>query len=228
MSQPKRLIIEFEDGSKKILEFNQLKKEVWLGLSKMRLCSPPPALSELSDHYLLLKWKDGWQEVVGIKKKNVELLRYYTIERTEEVGRMALEVGEEYPVLFLIKRLPRQIEGLWVIGERGERYYSFAEGQMVKEGGKIEHPLYDKKNPNLLKENSQRPETQLVKMMDAIKEEIKKGGFRPQEILEMDLDHRVEKYKEWSKALGVTAMEKQEDLYGFMQLLLMKLGEAEG
>ncbi len=227
MSTPKRLIIEFEDGTKKMAEFNQINKDLWLLLSRFGFCSPPPPLSELSDYYLLLQWKDGWQEVVGLKKKEAELLRYYTIERVEEVGRMALEIGEEYPALFLIKRLPRQVEGLWIIGNKEKRYYPLGERQTMREGRKVEHTLYDRNNPNLFKEDSQRAEAQFNKIMDVLREEIEKGGFTFKEVLAMDLEHRVEKYKVWSRKLGVTAMERQEDLYGFMQFLLIKLGEVE-
>ncbi len=227
MSTPKRLVIEFEDGGRREVEFSQLDKDLWGVLSRWGLCSPPPPLSELSDYYLLLRWKDGWQEVVGLKKKGVELLRYYTIERTEEVGRMALEVGEEFPMLFLIKRLPREVETLWIMGGKERRYYPLGEKQTLREGGKVEHTLYDKKSPTLFGEDSQRAEAQCGKVMDVMREEIRREGLTPQEVLAMDLGDRVEKFKEWSKALGVTAMERQEDLYGFMQRLLMKLGEVK-
>lgn len=221
------MVIEFEDGSKKMVEFSQLNRGIWFGLSRLGLCAPPPPLSELSDYYLLFQWKDGWQEVVGLRKREADLLRYYTIERVEEEGRMALEIGEEYPALFLIKRLPRQVKGLWIIGGKEKRYYPLGEKQTLKEGGKVEHILYDRKNPNFFKEDSQRAEALFGEVLDSIREEVKKEGLSPKEVLAMDLERRVEKYKEWSRALGVTAMERQEDLYGFMQLLLIKLCEVE-
>ena len=63
-------------------------------------------------------------------------------------------------------------------------------------------------------------------MINSLGEELKKGGLTVKEVLAMDPEWRIEKYKEWSKALGVTAMERQ-DLYGFLQFLLMRLGKRE-
>lgn len=223
MSLPKRLTIEYEDGSKKMIDFNQLKREVWLELSRIGLCQPPPALLELLDNYILLRWKDGWQEVRGIPKACIELLRYYTIERTEEVGRMAFEVGEEYPILFIIKRLPRQVEGLWVIGGKETKFYSIIEKRAVKEGGKIEHILYDKNDPSQCKEDSQKAETLFREIIDGLKVELKKYGLTANQVLAMEASQRVEKYKALSKDLGIRPMERQEDVYRFMELFLGKI-----
>jgi hypothetical protein len=70
MTVPKSLTIEFEDGSKKTIAFSQLTRPAWLELSQMGLCPSPSAVSEPSKHYLLLRWKNGWQEVIGIDKNS--------------------------------------------------------------------------------------------------------------------------------------------------------------
>ncbi|MEW6374175.1 MAG: hypothetical protein AB1502_00080 [Thermodesulfobacteriota bacterium] len=214
MDLPKRLIVEYEDGSTKAVEFKELSPQARIELSRSGLC-PPPSEPEVSKHYILLQWKDGWKEVVRIDKKAPELLRYYTVERVEEVGRMALESGEDYPVLFLVKRLPRQIETLLIVGPTRVEGYTLEEKRTVKEGNKIEHILYDKKDSY----PRQRNEGWVAELKERLKAELKKKGLTAEKLLSLDETQKVQAYREISKALGLRGMEKQEDVYGFMQLM---------
>jgi len=217
MISPRRLIIEYEDGSKKVTEFGQLDNETWLELSRSGLCPPPP--KKTLDHYVLMRWKDGWQEVVGIPKEKAELLRYYTLERTEEVGRMAFAVAEDYPLLFLIKRLPRHIETLLLVGHTEVKEYLLEEKRTVKEGGKIEHILYDRKDPS----PCERAEGWVAEIKEQLKAEIEKKGFSPEQLLSLDDHQKLQAYFDLAKALGIRGMERQEDVYGFIQLMAKNL-----
>ncbi len=218
MSSPRRLIIEYEDGSKKVTEFCQLDNETWLELSRSGLCPPPPPKKTL-DHYVLMRWKDGWQEVVGISHVTAEPLRYYTLERMEEVGRMAFDVAEDYPLLFLVKRLPRHIETLLLVGRRGVKGYTLEEKRTVKEGGKIEHILYDRKGPS----PGEYAKDWLAAIKGQLKAEMKKKGLTAEQLLSMDDHQKVQAYFEIAKVLGIRGMEKQEDVYGFIQLIAENL-----
>ena len=219
MISPKRLIIEYEDGSKKVTEFNQLDNQTWLELSKSGLCPPPPQPAKILDHYVLMRWKDGWQEVVGIPKMAAELMRYYTLERTEEVGRMAFDVAEDYPLLFLVKRLPRHIETLLLVGRMEVKGYTLEEKRSVKEGGKIEHILYDKKDSY----PREPTEGWVAELKERFKAALKNKGLTAERLLSLDETQKVQVSREISKALGIRGMEKQEDVYGFIQLLTEKL-----
>ncbi|OGP75717.1 MAG: hypothetical protein A2V86_12975 [Deltaproteobacteria bacterium RBG_16_49_23] len=217
MISPKRLIIEYEDGSRKVTEFTQLDNQTWLELSRSGLCPPPP--KKTLDHYVLMRWKDGWQEVVGISKMTAELWRYYTLERTEEVGRMAFDVAEDYPLLFLVKRLPRQIESLFLVGRKGSKGYTLEEKRAVKEGDKIEHILYDKKDSS----PCERAEGWVAEIKEQLKAEMKKKGLTSEQLLSLDDHQKLQAYFDFAKALGIRGMEKQEDVYGFIQLMAENL-----
>jgi hypothetical protein len=217
MSLPRRLIIEYEDGSKKVTEFCQLDNETWLELSKSGLCPPPP--KKTLDHYVLMRWKDGWQEVVEIPKETAELLRYYTLERKEEVGRMAFDVAEDYPLLFLVERLPRQIETLLLVGRKEIKGYTLEEKRTVKEGGKVEHILYDRK----VLSPCERAEGWVAEIKEQLEAEMKKKGLTAEHLISLDDHQKLQAYFDIAKALGIRGMEKQEDVYGFIQLMAEKL-----
>ena len=219
MSLPKAFVIEYEDGSSKRTEFRELSRETWLALSKLKLC-PPPAVAKGSYHYVLLRWKDGWKEVVGIPRKAVELLRFYTVERTEEVGRMALHVAEDYPMLFLVKRLPKEIETLLLVGPGGAKEYVLEEKRTIKEGGKIEHVLYDKKDSGRGEQDGKGANVWVAELADSLKTELKKKGLTAEKLLSLDEAEKAQAYQELSKTLGIKGMEKQEDVQGFLQFMM--------
>lgn len=219
MSLPKAFVIEYEDGSSKRTEFRELSRETWLALSKLKLC-PPPAVTKGSDRYVLLRWKDGWKEVVGIPRKATELLRFYTIERIEEVGRMAFHVAEDYPMLFLVKRLPKEIERLLLVGPGGAREYVLEEKKTIKEGGKIEHVLYDKKDSGRGEQEGKGADSWVAELTDSLKAELKKKGLTPEKLFSLDEAEKARAYQELSKALGIRGMEKQEDVQGFLQFMM--------
>jgi len=223
MSMPKRIIIEYEDGSTKGVEFSKLSRQGWLELSKLRLCHPPSVIPEPSKNYILFRWKDGWKEVVGLDRRDVELLRYYTIERTEEVGRMALEVAEEYPVLLLIKRLPKEIKNVLILGTVGLKMYALEGKTRKREGGKIEHISYDSKDLNSTKEGNSNANKWVAEIIDSLKMELKNRGIASKDLLFTDESKRVEVYNEIARTLGIRSMKKKEDISGFMQLMIDRI-----
>lgn len=217
---PKRLIVECEDGSTKGIDFSRLSPQSQLELSKLGLCPPPSVMPRLSKGYLLLRWEDGWQEVLGVDENSVELLRYYVLERVEEVGRMALQAKGDYPTLLEIRRKPKELDSLLIVGSGDTTAYRFEPRVRKEEGDKIEYVKYDKAESHVQHEHNNNAETQVEEIMDWLKTELGEKGIIAEKLLAMAWDERVEEYKELAKKLGIRATEKQEDVYGFIQLMM--------
>jgi len=224
MKKPKQLTIEYEDGSAKTIPFSQLDRSTWRELSRRGLCSLPSE-TEPSKSYLLLRWKNGWQEVVGVDQESVDLLRYYILERVEETGRVVLEAGANYPLLLAVKRLPKELETLAIVGSEPAKVYEVEPKKKKEEGDKIEQVEFDRAHFQPHPKQSGQDTVQEIPRLLA--KEITKKNLSPQELLNLEPGQKVAKFKELAKAMGIRAMEKQEDLYGFLQLMIGKLAVSE-
>lgn len=227
MSLPKRLIVEYEDGSTKGVNFGRLSRRSWLELSKLGLCPPPSAMSSPSKNYLLLRWQDGWQEVIGVDESSIELLRYYVLERVEEVGRIALEVEGDYPTLLMIRRKPKELVSLLMAGNGETTAYKFEPRVKKEEGDKIEHVEYDKAERHFQHELEKNAEIWIETIMDSLKTELSKRKITAENLLAMDKVQRIKEYKELARELGVRPMKNQEDVYGFVQLMMENLAASQ-
>jgi hypothetical protein len=227
MSVPERLIVSYDDGSSKEIDFGRLGNEMEYELARLGLCPPPPGLGSRK-HYFLLQWKDGWQEVIGSDRDVAELLRYFVIRRIEDRGRLSFEVGADHPELFIIRRTPMDLKRLLIVGDGSVKSYSLTseverwEG-IFDGGGKLEYVKYDKTEDQFPGEMSDAPES-LDETMDSIKDELDKRGLSPQEVLGMDQSRRIEEYKEIAQGTGIRGHQRQADVYGFIELLVRRLG----
>ncbi len=230
MKTPKHLIIEYEDSSTKTLPFNQLDQSIWRELSEKGLCSPPSVWAESSKSYLLLRWKNGWQEVVALDlsaQDSVDLLRYYVLERLEEMGRVVIEAGVDYPLLLTVKRLPKELESFALVGSESAKVYDVEPKKKKEEGDKIEHFGFDRAERYSERDPKETGQNGFQGMSRLLAAEITQKDLSPRELLNLELGQRVAAYKELAKAMGIRAMEKQEDLYGFLQLMVGKLAATE-
>jgi hypothetical protein len=223
MTLPKRLIVEYEDGSTKGIEFDQLDKPTRSELSRRGLCPPPSEISKPLSHYFLLRWRNGWQEVIGVDKNPVDLLRYYILERVEEIGRMALDVKEEYPLLLIIKRLPKELDRLMIVGSDNAKVYHLEPKTKREEGDKIEHVEFDKAECHFQPEPDKEAEVWLAELTETLRNELSRKKLSAKKLLNQESSSRVKEYKELAKALGLRATESQEDVYGFIQLMIKKI-----
>jgi hypothetical protein len=132
---------------------------------------------------------------------------------------MAFDVAEDYPLLFLVERLPRQIETLLLVGRKDIKGYTLEQKRTVKEGGKVEHILYDRKVPS----PCERAEGWVAKIKEQLKAEMKKKDLTAEQLISLDDHQKLQAYIDIAKALGIRGMEKQEDVYGFIQLMAEKL-----
>ena len=72
--------------------------------------------------YVVMKWKDGWQEVVAVEPDAVGFRKYYVIERLEHFGRLVLDRPQgETPGLIVVDRDPMEIEKIALLGSGDER-----------------------------------------------------------------------------------------------------------
>ena len=220
MTLPRRLIIEYEDGSTKGIEFNQLDRSTRSELSRRGLCPQPSEIPEPLSHYLLLRWTNGWQEIIGVDKNPVDLLRYYILERVEEVGRMALDFKGSYPLLLNIKRLPKELDRLMIVRSGGAKVYRLGPKAKKEEGDKIEHVEYDKAERHFQPEPDEQANPWWAEIMETLRKELSRKGLSTKRLLNGDPSSRVKEYKELARTLGLRATERQEDVYGFIQLMV--------
>jgi len=226
VSKPKYLSIEYDDGSKTSIDFSQVDRDLRSALADLKLC-PHPVSIPASKHYVLLQW-DGWQEVIGLDSESVELLRYYVVRRIEDRGRLSFDVGADNPELFIVKRLPRELNGVVVASASGMSAYDLSsetegwEG-IFESGGKIEYVKYDKsKNPAHRQETPEVP-LPVARLREALQSELIQRGLPAGELLALEEPRRTAVYKEIAHNMGIRGKERQRDVYAFIELLVERL-----
>jgi hypothetical protein len=226
MKKLKSLLFEYEDGSTKSVHANNLDASVHSKLAASGFCSPPEQISA-AKHYLILEWKDGWREVVAISADDASLIRYYVIRRIEDRGRLALDVGEAYPQLRIIERLPMEMSRLLIVSDTSVKSYRLQstiesyEG-IFEDGGKKEYKKFDRANPCFQNEFSEGPEN-IAEIKNAVAGAAKKKGLSAEDLLLLDPEQRVRKYQEIAKTLSLTGVERESDVYGLIEIMLRKL-----
>ncbi len=223
MDGAKRIIVEYEDGSRREAPFSKLSEKGQSELSALGLCEAP----QTGKSYVVLQWKDGWKEVLAVNEKAVEILRYYTIERMEEIGRLSLEIADANPELSFVKRRPADIKDILFVGNEALQAYTLEEKATVKEGGKVEHFFYDKKRPGFSMEEAGTASTRYGAILDTLKAELKKKKLKARAVLAMSEDKRVAVCKELARSSGLRGSERQRDVYGFIQLAMEALGRRD-
>lgn len=226
----KRLILEYEDGSTKSISWNNIDVRVQSTLADAGLCTPSPEISS-AKNYLILQWKDGWKEVVAINSDIASVIRYYVIRRIEDRGRLALDVGAEYPELLVIERLPDEVSRLLIVGDSGVKacgLESVLEGYegIFEAGGKREYKKYDKANPHFEKEFSEAPEN-IADIKNALAAALNNKGLRADELLHLDQGRRIQEYKDIARMAGIRGAKRQSDVYGFIEVILRNLINAK-
>ena len=159
--------------------------------------------------YVLMKWKDGWQEVIGVEPDVVDFNRYYVIERVEHFGRLVINRPEgEYPGLIIIDRAPMEMEKMIMMEGGDER--NLIQSSTYREGPRLEYN-YDlhKGRGNFIEEIKNR-----------IREVLSETGISSREILLKPNLEKIKEIENIGKALHIVGGRNQEDLIGFIQLLL--------
>lgn len=166
----------------------------------------------MDQKYVLIKWKDGWQEVVGIDRDALDFIRYYVIERVEYVGRLVVKRGEgECPGLLIIDRSPMDIEKVMMIEDGDE--CNLIQSSKYREGSRMEYHYHLQKGGKGFIEDIKR----------GIREFLIKKGLSPEVILSKPEKERINEIEDIAKALRIVGSRCQEDLIGFIELFLYKL-----
>lgn len=225
MSRLRTVVLEYEDSTRREIAFDQLGTQTRMELSALGSSQTVPR--EAVKTYLLLQWKDGWKEVIAAGERVTDLLRYYTIERVEEIGRVSLEVPGGAPELLLIKRLPSAIDSILLVGNEDRQAFTLQEKVTVKEGGKVEHVFYDKKRANFQRENASTAEARYAVILDSLQQELQRRGTSAAAVLADQEGEQQTVFSELARAVGLRATERQQDVRGFVQTALENLERRE-
>lgn len=168
--------------------------------------------SDKACKYLVLKWKDGWREVVKIHHETEDLLRYYVIRRMEEEGRLVLKKSE-YPELILINRKPQSLDQVMVYDDEGKAY-SLMPKKSEKIGDKIEL-LYEKtKSKNFIAE-----------VMGQVKNFLQNRGVTPNDVLSLSEEERTKLLEEMRRSIHIYASKDNNDCLNFLELIVERLAK---
>lgn len=164
------------------------------------------------EKYVLMKWKDGWQEVIRIDGDAVGFDKYYVIERKEYFGRMVYKMPEEnYPGLVVIDRAPMELEKM-VMMEAGDGK-RLKQTSTYKEGDRIEY--------NFEMENE---EHRLVDdVSKKVKEALTASGVSAKDVLAMPEAERFKEIEAIARQARIVGSRNQEDVVGFIRLILEKI-----
>jgi len=226
MKKLKCLVLEYEDGTQTRTDLGNVDMSVQLALANSGLCNSPPEISS-ANHFLILQWQDGWQEVLAINSDVADLLRYYVIRRIEDRGRLTIDVGTEYPELLIIERLPKEIDHILLVSNSGVKSYGLKielEGYegAFETGGKREYIKYDSSNPQFQSEFSET--TKIITHIESVAVRIlDEKGLSPSELLSLEQSHRIQEYKDIAKIAGLKGIERQSDVYGLIEIILKNL-----
>ena len=156
--------------------------------------------------YVVMKWKDGWQEVAAVQADVVDFSKYYVVERLEQYGRLVLNRPKgEVPELIVIGRDPREMEKVALV-DADER--SLTPKDTYREGTRLEY------NYNLAKDGDVMGEL-LTKLREVL---------AARKISARDLSSKSdEEIIAVAKEVHLVGTENQQDLVQFIKLLIGKL-----
>ncbi len=221
----KSIALEYDDGILKHINSESLDMKLISALAEAGLCDPPLEISS-ARHYLVFQWNDGWQEVLAVNSDVADLIRYYVIRRIEDRGRLALDVGADYPELQIIERRPADLSRLLIVGDSSVKAYSFRselesyEG-IFDSGGKREYKKYDRSQPQFKNEFNEISGGK-TDIDNVVGDELNRKGMTANDLLRTDSGHRIREYQEIAQNIGLKGMQKQSDTFGLIELILKR------
>jgi hypothetical protein len=157
--------------------------------------------------YVMMKWKDGWQEVVAVEGDVIDFNKYYVIERLEQYGRLVLNRPKgTVPELIVIDRDPTGIEKVALLDSDDQR--TLAAKDTYREGTRLEY------NYNLPEGGDLAGE-----LTATLKEVLAAKGINAKDLLlKGDADIIAV-----ARAANIVGTRSQQDLVHFIKLLLRKI-----
>lgn len=204
MSQPKpkRILVEFDDGSKTETSFELLPGPLQSEIMRQPFASKSNPAPE-KDRFVLLEWDDGWKEVLQVNASCAEINRYYVISRTEHVGRLSLNDQQGYPELIEIVRKPLNLKKITF-----KDTFQLTLERSDREGQKTDHFFA------LAKDENSYPD-----IMETLKKIIEEEGIDPEVLKSQGPDALSEQYEKITQKIGVKAGFRQQDLLDFISCL---------
>lgn len=197
--KPKKITVEFEDGSKVEADFTAFTE-----LLKFELLRQP-AFSRSSPHpeqekFVLLEWKDGWKEVVEVDSECTEINRYYVITRPEDVGRLSLKKEGGYPELIEVTRDPLNLKRITFVDG-----YEISLERSEREGNKVDHFFALDKRDSLLSE-----------IKGLFQKAVDEADLTVEHLRSLKHDECRDHYQKIAQKMGIKAAQRQQDLFDFI------------
>ncbi|NLE75112.1 MAG: hypothetical protein GX604_10875 [Actinobacteria bacterium] len=209
---PKKLILEYEDGSCKVVEFANLPGLLQRDLLRQPFAGGATPSLEGENSFVVLEWEDGWKEVFEIDVAYTDVMKYYVITRPEDVGRLSLGRADGYPELIELTRRPLGVKRIAF-----KREYAVEEGVNRREGKKLEQEY-----ELTAGEEAYGPE------MAAFLEAVAAVETTPQALLAMDEVEMIANLDSIRKDMGIVAGRRQRDVLNFMVFLAKKAAKTTG
>jgi hypothetical protein len=206
-SKPLKVVIEFDDGSKKEASFDALPFQLQFELLRQPFASQPSENPE-KEKFVLLEWDDGWREVIEVDTDCSKINRYYVISRPEDVGRLSLSKGDGYPELIEIVRKPRDLKKITFMDT-----FQLSLERSDREGKKIDHFFALSKAGDAISEE-----------MDSFRRAVEEEGLDLLELKSQDPDQQREGYEKIRRKMGIKAAQRQQDVYDFIAYLAKVAG----
>ena len=162
--------------------------------------------------YVLIKWKDGWQEVVGIEGDTIDFNKYFVIERLEHYGRLVFNRPKgEYPGMVVLDRAPLELEKVALVGGDGDKVLK--QKSTYREGTRLEYNY----------ELQPGQGDFLGEVTAAVKKVLTDKGITAKDLLAKAEPERSTQIGKIARAANILGGKSQADLIGFMEELLKKV-----
>jgi len=166
----------------------------------------------MGQKYVLLRWKDGIQEVSALAPEAKGLLRYYTIVRIEEYGRLAVDSDEDYPELIIIDRKPRELAEIVLVEDCGAKQYVLTPAGEHREGGRTDHRF-----------DFTEAECGLDDLVSQIQEVLRNRNKGAKAILKMSGKQKISELEEIRRTMKLRTLTEEADVLGFIEMLLTRV-----
>jgi len=204
MSRPKPLTVhvDFDDGSTCSASFESLPANLRFEILRQPFAGKPSYNPE-EERFVILEWDDGWREVIEVEATCTDINRYYVISRPEDVGRLSLNKGDDYPELIEIIRKPLDLKRVAFTDT-----FHLAPDTSTREGKKVDHFFALSKNGDILTE-----------IMADFKKAIAEEDLDIQELRSEYSDQLQVHFERIRQKMGLKAGQRQQDVYDFIAYL---------
>jgi len=202
-TKPRKVSIEFDDGSKTSAPFEALPTSLQLEIMRQPFaCKPSP--NPEKERFVLLEWDDGWKEVIKVDAACIEINRYYVISRVEDIGRLSLNRQHGYPDLIEVLRKPLNLKKITFMDT-----FQLALSKSEREGRKTDHFFA------LSKEGKAYSE-----IIDTFRKVIEEEGIDLQDLMSRKPDVLSVQYESIRRKMGIKAGFRQQDVLDFIAYLV--------